>query len=574
MSETRDEADVAPPAEPSVETDSIAEAVGEDLIADLPGEDVAPEEIELEIEPEPQVEGEPVAPFEPTVEPSLDDVTPLDATLAPEPSLDPEPSLNPGLSPESGLSPEPEIVPEPEMASAMEPEPVLEPEMVLETNPENTPDMEPAPEAEPDPEPEPLQAAELVSEPLPESIPEPAPLPDFIPPAALVATIGTAVGAATDAVATISPRLADNITALFADEGFTSIDPPILQPLQPFLDLSGEDVRRRMYVTSDPSGREFCLRPDFTSPVALAHKAAGGPVGGMGRYAYLGPVFRYRSGTDTPGEFIQAGIEWYGEGNVIDDDVAILKLAVDTLARAGINTPVIRVGDVGLSAAFLEALNLPDALHRRLWRQLGRPGATLAAALDDLERTSNAMAAYPALGGLLDANGGTDAAAVIEDVLALAGVDAVGSRSPRDIADRFVEKSRLAAGLGMAPAIRRLLETFELVAEPYPTAMQMLDGLANLGSDKLTARIDLNKVRAQRLSAAGLDPSTIIFDCGFRRPLDYYTGFVFDLRAGQDDPDKLIGGGRYDALQSFLGAETPVPAIGFSLWLDRLEAAR
>src|SRR5262249_60870160 len=88
-------------------------------------------------------------------------------------------------------------------------------------------------------------------------------------------------------------------------------DPPTLHPAEPFLDLSGEDIRRRMYLTSEPSGRELCLRPDLTIPVsrdylASSAGAAGEPMG----FCYLGPVFRQRG--DKPGEFLQAGIESFG----------------------------------------------------------------------------------------------------------------------------------------------------------------------------------------------------------------------------------------------------------------------
>src|SRR5260370_19171237 len=82
--------------------------------------------------------------------------------------------------------------------------------------------------------------------------------------------------------------------------------PRIRQPAGPFLDLSGEDIRKRMYLTTDPQGRELCLRPDLTIPVSrdyLASPAAGKPRG----FCYLGPVFRHRA--EGGGEFLQAGIE-------------------------------------------------------------------------------------------------------------------------------------------------------------------------------------------------------------------------------------------------------------------------
>ena len=95
----------------------------------------------------------------------------------------------------------------------------------------------------------------------------------------------------------------------FAQAGYVRAEPAILQPAEPFLDLSGEDIRKSLYLTTDAGGEELCLRPDLTIPVArdyLASGRAGQPAG----FSYLGPVFRYRGGR--PSEFLQAGIESFG----------------------------------------------------------------------------------------------------------------------------------------------------------------------------------------------------------------------------------------------------------------------
>ena len=73
---------------------------------------------------------------------------------------------------------------------------------------------------------------------------------------------------------------ADTLLASFERAGYARVTPAILQPAEPFLDLSGEDIRKRMYLTTDPQGRELCLRPDLTIPVSrdyLASSAAGTP---------------------------------------------------------------------------------------------------------------------------------------------------------------------------------------------------------------------------------------------------------------------------------------------------------
>ena len=92
-----------------------------------------------------------------------------------------------------------------------------------------------------------------------------------------------------------SAAWADALLLSFAQGGYVQAHPGILQPAEPFLDLSGEDIRKSLYLTTDASGEELCLRPDLTIPVArdyLASGRAGQPAG----FCYLGPVFRYRDG--------------------------------------------------------------------------------------------------------------------------------------------------------------------------------------------------------------------------------------------------------------------------------------
>src|SRR5258707_8802952 len=94
---------------------------------------------------------------------------------------------------------------------------------------------------------------------------------------------------------------ADALVAAFERAGYARVTPAILQPAEPFLDLSGEDIRKRMYLASDPQGRELCLRPDLTIPVSrdyLASPEAGAPRG----FCYLGPVFRHRGEGETRSE--------------------------------------------------------------------------------------------------------------------------------------------------------------------------------------------------------------------------------------------------------------------------------
>src|SRR4029078_12145193 len=96
---------------------------------------------------------------------------------------------------------------------------------------------------------------------------------------------GPSIGARSDA-------RAEALVASYEGAGYARVAPAILQPAEPFLDLSGEDIRKRMYLTTDPEGHELCLRPDLTIPVSCDYLASA-QNGGPAAYCYLGRMFRY-----------------------------------------------------------------------------------------------------------------------------------------------------------------------------------------------------------------------------------------------------------------------------------------
>src|SRR5271154_872385 len=158
-----------------------------------------------------------------------------------------------------------------------------------------------------------------------------------------------------------SDQRAHTLVSSYVRAGYAQIEPPLLQPAEPFLDLSGEDIRRRMFLTSDPLGRELCLRPDLTIPVSHAYlqsPAAGKAAG----FCYLGAVFRHREGSAA--EFLQAGIESFGRNDKAAADAEMLALGLEATTLYGVTAPEIRIGDVGLFMAFVAALDLSPAGER------------------------------------------------------------------------------------------------------------------------------------------------------------------------------------------------------------------
>src|SRR5437763_8007115 len=243
--------------------------------------------------------------------------------------------------------------------------------------------------------------------------------------------------------ATGSAAWADALLLSFAQAGYRFAEPPILQPAEPFLDLSGEDIRKSLYLTTDPSGEELCLRPDLTIPVArdyLASARVGQPAG----FSYLGPVFRYRG--SRPSEFLQAGIESFGRQDRAAADAEMLALALEATSAFGLKEIEIRTGDVALFTALIDALNLYPVWRRRLIKDFNRK----VSLTDDIERLT--LAAAPGRNedeGVLAALAGSDrkaALALVTDLMSIAGTTKVGGRTVAEIADRFLEQSTLKGG--------------------------------------------------------------------------------------------------------------------------------
>src|SRR5258708_12923032 len=169
-------------------------------------------------------------------------------------------------------------------------------------------------------------------------------------------------------------KRADSLVAAFARAGYTRVSPAILQPAEPFFDLSGEDMRRHMYLFTDTAGGEFCLRPDLTIPGAR-HYLAAATAPQQASLCYLGPVFR-DSGTPS-GEFLQAGIESFGRADTAAADAEVLALGIEATAHYGLAAPWIVIGDVALFAALITALDLAPAWKPRLLKDFN-PKPTLA----------------------------------------------------------------------------------------------------------------------------------------------------------------------------------------------------
>ncbi|MDB5634785.1 MAG: phosphoribosyltransferase regulatory subunit [Tardiphaga sp.] len=370
--------------------------------------------------------------------------------------------------------------------------------------------------------------------------------------------------------ATGSAAWADALLLSFAEAGYLKAEPAILQPAEPFLDLSGEDIRKSLYLTSDATGEELCLRPDLTIPVArdyLASPRAGQPVG----FCYLGPVFRYRGGC--PSEFQQAGIESFGRHDRAAADAEMLALGLEATAAFGLTDIDIRTGDVALFTALIDALDLYPVWKRRLVKDFNRK----VSLEQDLGRLT--LATSPTRNeyeGVLAALAGSDrkaALALVTDLMSIAGATNVGGRSVAEIADRFLEQSTLKGGALPRDALA-LIKRFLAISGDPDDALAQLRALAADAKLDLTAAIDQFDSRIGFMAARGIDTAKTRFSTSFGRGLDYYTGFEFELHRKGNGVEPLVAGGRYDGLLTQLGSSTPIPAVGFSIWIEALTQVR
>jgi ATP phosphoribosyltransferase regulatory subunit len=378
---------------------------------------------------------------------------------------------------------------------------------------------------------------------------------------------GTAVSTRTAAssAASTAPWAGALLTS-FAEAGYERAEPAILQPAEPFLDLSGEDIRKSLYLTADASGEELCLRPDLTIPVArdyLASKRAGQPAG----FSYLGPVFRYRGGAQS--EFQQAGIESFGRQDRAAADAEMLALALEVTHTFGLKDVEIRTGDVALFNALIDALNLYPVWRRRLIKDFNRK-----ISLDkDIEQLT--LAAAPGRAeyeGVLAALAGSDrkaALALVTDLMSIAGTTNVGGRTVAEIADRFLEQSTLKGGALPQNALH-LIKRFLAISGDPDGAVAQLRALAHEAKLEIGAAIDQLEARIGFMAARGIDLKSLRFSTAFGRGLDYYTGFEFELHARGNGAEPLVAGGRYDGLMTRLGAPAPIPAVGFAAWVEAL----
>ena len=389
---------------------------------------------------------------------------------------------------------------------------------------------------------------------------------------------GTRDYAGGDAVALQAAR--DAIGATLRRYAYAAIDPPVLESALPFLNRSGEDIRRQMYIFPDPAGQELCLRPELTIPVCRAYlRQTQGQDSGRNvsaheaRLSYFGPAFTYAAaGEGRYRQFYQAGAEYIGAPAREAADAEILAAALDALQAAGLAQTSVEIGDVEIRNAFIEQLPISDKSKTRIRRMaLRNPNAaTLTATAGTVAAVEEANQ-FGELAALLAAAEPGKAELLMREIFELADVRHVGGRTPEEIVERLTSRTAQQAEPISAELIQGVITLLNIRAAPEAAFKAIRDHFRKFGMDAIDAVLERCDQRLRYVETYRGDPIAVQFNVGLRRGLEYYTGVLFEIYAkDMRQIGHVCGGGRYDNLLEGLGAAEPMPAVGFGIGLDRL----
>ncbi|WP_439143833.1 ATP phosphoribosyltransferase regulatory subunit [Planktotalea sp.] len=332
---------------------------------------------------------------------------------------------------------------------------------------------------------------------------------------------------------------AASLRAHFETLGALPVETAILQPAGTLLDLYGEDIRGRAYITSDALRGEQMLRPDFTVPVVQMHMERGAD---PARYTYSGTVFRRQEEDESrPNEYTQVGYEVFDRAEPISADAEVFALIASALSDAPVRAST---GDIGILVAAVSALETSDARKSALLRHIWRPRKFRAL----LERYSKPVKARDVL--------------ALADPFESAGPE-IGLRRKSDISQRLDE---LRADQEIAPISKREMELINAllnVREMLPFALEQLRDLA-VDLPAISPAVERLGARMIALKTRGVDVNKLEFETSYGRSLmEYYDGFVFGFYAETHaDLPPVATGGRYDALTKQLGQGAEIPAVG------------
>ena len=331
--------------------------------------------------------------------------------------------------------------------------------------------------------------------------------------------------------------LVQKIKEVYRRYGFVEIDTPILEYLVTLIGTGGEETNKQLFRLESPEREAVALRFDLTVPFARVLAQYREKIKLPFRRYHIGPVFR----ADKPGlgrfrQFVQFDIDVAGAASVAVDAEMIAAMCEVMRSVGLVNKDV----DGKRVQEFQVKINNRKLLDAMLY----------GCGIEDFERHKQVLR--------------------VVDKLQKAGMDNVRKELGEG---RIDESGDPIKGVGLdAKAIDKVVEFISVTAD---SRAAVTDAVAKVlpKTDLTKAAIAEMRELAAYLDSLGVSELDAQFDPSLARGLDYYTGPVYEaVLPGAPECGSVMGGGRYDGLvQRFL--DTPIPATGASIGLDRFAEA-
>ncbi len=289
--------------------------------------------------------------------------------------------------------------------------------------------------------------------------------------------------------------------------GFQEYNVPILEPLDLYVEKSGEEIVDQLFAFEDKGKRQVALRPEITPSLARLIGAKANSLKLPVKWFNIGECFRYeRQQKGRTRSFYQFNADIFGESGCYAD-AELLNLLIDILRGLGLgsNDFKVRFSDRELWVAYLGGKGLSET---DIYKVL--------AVVDKSERESKEWA-INSIESFLTGQG----ASLCEEIDELKSISDLG-----ELEAFFKSKGDVS-------------ETLKNRLEDWKTL---------LGCLKASGTIDFIKI-----------------DLGIVRGLAYYTGFVYEAFETTGKNRALAGGGRYNNLVPKLSNVKEMPAAGFAI---------
>jgi len=285
---------------------------------------------------------------------------------------------------------------------------------------------------------------------------------------------------------------------------FKEYDAPILEPLELYLEKSGEEIVSQLFHFEDKGGRKVALRPELTPTLARLVAARANSLSKPIKWFNIGEHFRYERPQKGRGRcFYQFNADLLGESGV-DADAELIALLVGIFETFGLNQSQVqlRLSDRMTWVLFLDQLGISEE---------ARP-------------------------------------------LTLSAIDKSERRKPEQTI-AALEEANPGKGASLFEEIKQIKEINTLDA--------VMERLKQCGDEGCSRAQEWSELLS-RLEALGC-AEFVGVDLSIVRGLAYYTGFVYEAFEASGQGRALAGGGRYDHLIKKLSGNCDLPAAGFAI---------